>query len=115
MKQQNVKATAEAFYTAFGEKTIEAMAQYLHPDVQLTTPLIKRQGKASYLEAAKGFASAFDTLTIRTAMAEGDEAVVVYDVDFPAPIGKVRTAALITFQDRLISRIELFFDATLFH
>jgi hypothetical protein len=37
--------------------------------------------------------------------------MLAYDLDCLAPIGVLRVAALIKFEDDLISRIELFFDA----
>jgi hypothetical protein len=37
--------------------------------------------------------------------------MLAYDVDFPLPIGKVSSAMLMTFQDQLILKIELFYDA----
>jgi hypothetical protein len=39
------------------------------------------------------------------------EAMLAYDGDFGDPIGICRTAALLTFKDNLIIRIELFFNA----
>lgn len=110
MTQKNL-AIAKAFYTAISEKNIEVMEKYVHPDIHFSAPLAKLQGKDAYLEALKGFASFFKTLTIRAIFGEGDEVVVIYDVDFPAPIGKVASVALMTFQEGLITRIELFYDA----
>lgn len=111
MNQDNV-ALAKAFYTAFGEKNIGSIEKFLHPDVQLITPLSKQQGKEAYLEAAKNFMPFFDALTIRTSFGEGDQALVVYDLECPAPIGKVPAAALMTFQEGLITRNELFHDTS---
>ncbi len=37
-----------------------------------------------------------------------------YDIIVPAPIGKFRAAAFMEFTDRLISKIELFYDASPF-
>ena len=110
MTQTNM-AIAKTFYTAFREKNIEAMEKYVHPDIQFIAPLAKLQGKEAYLEAAKGFASFFKTLTIRATFGEGDQAVVVYDVECPTPIEKVPSVALMAFQEGLITRIELFYDA----
>lgn len=92
------------------EKSIEAMGKCLHPDIQFIAPLKKLQGKEAYLEAAKEFTSSFKNMTIRAIFGEGDQAVVVYDVEYPAPIDKVPTAALLAFHTSLISRIELFYD-----
>jgi hypothetical protein len=96
---------------AMAEKNIAGMEKYLHPDVHFISPLAEKDGKAAYLDAAKNLMSFFKTLTIRTTFGSDDQAMVVYDFDFPAPIGHVRTAGLMTFQDGLITKIELFFDA----
>lgn len=109
---QNNLAIAKAFYTAFGAKNLEVMEKYLHPDVHLTTPFAKLQGKEAYLEAAKNFMAFFNALTIRATFAEGDQAMIVYDLDCPAPIGKVPGAALMTFYEGLIIRNELFHDTS---
>lgn len=108
---QNNAAIAKTFYTAMSEKNIEALEKHVHPNIQFTAPLAKLKGKENYLEALESFTTFLTTLTIRAIFGEGDQAVVVYDVDFPAPIGKVASVALMTFQEGLISRIELFYDA----
>lgn len=107
---QNNLALATGFYTAMDENKIEIMEKYLHPDVELITPFAKLKGKEAYLEAAKGFMAFVNKLTIRAKFAEGDQAMVVYDLECPAPIGKVPGAALMTFQEGLIIRNELFHD-----
>lgn len=111
MNQNNV-TIAKAFYTAFGEKNVEIMEKYLHPDVHLITPLSKLQGKEAYLEAVKNFMAFFNALTIRTSFGEKDQAVVVYDLDCSASIGIVPAAAVMTFQEGLITRNELFHDTS---
>ncbi len=109
MNQNNV-AIAEAYYTAVGEKNLDDMEKYLHPDVQFISPFAELKSKASVLEAVTRFMTLFNTLTIRAKFDSNDQAVLVYDVDFPAPIGNIPTASLLTFQDKLIAKIELFFD-----
>lgn len=108
---QNNMDTVKTFCTAFTEKNIEAMEKCLHPDIQFIAPLKKLQGKEAYVEAAKAFASFFKTITIRAIFGEKDQAAVVYDVEYPAPVDKIPTAALMTFRENLIARIELFYDA----
>jgi ketosteroid isomerase-like protein len=105
-------AIAQTFYTAFGEKNLEIIEKYLHPDVQLITPLSTLQGKEDYLEAVKGFMAFFKTLSIRATFVEGDQAVVVYDLDCPGDIGKTSAVALMTIQEGLIIRNELFHDTS---
>ena len=114
MNQNNV-AIAKAFYTAFGEKNVWVMEKYLHPNVQLITPLAKLEGKEAYLEAAKNFTSFFNALTLRAKFGEGDQALVVYDLECPLPVGQVSGAALMTFQEGLIIRNELFHDTSPFN
>ena len=109
---QNNAAIAKIFYTIMGEKNVGAMEKYLHPDVQLITPFAKLQGKEVYLEAAKNFTVFFNALTIRATFSEEEQAMIVYDLDCPAPIGKISGAALMTFQDGLITRNELFHDTS---
>jgi len=112
---QNTITIAETFYKAFAEKNIESLAKHLHDDVELISPLSTLKGKQAYLEAAKNFSAFFKTLTIRTTFGKEDQALVVYDVDCPAPIGKTAAASLLTFQEGLITRVELFHDTSPFH
>lgn len=103
--------TADAYYTEMGKKNIEALAKYLHPNVQFKSPVAKAVGKEALLEATKSFMNLFSALTIRSKFGAGDQAMVVYDVEFPAPFGMIPTSVLLTFQEGLIAKIELFFDA----
>jgi len=114
MNQTNA-SLAETFYATMREKNIGALEKYVHPNIELITPLGQQQGKAAYLEALKNFTAFFDKLTIRTKFAERDQALIVIDLECPAPIGKLPTASLMTFQDGLISRIEIFHDTAPFH
>ena len=107
---KNHVAIAEAYYTAMGEKNVADMGQYLHPDVQFIGPLAEMRGKEAVLEAVKRLIAFFKTLTIRAKFGSGDQAMLAYDLDFPSPIGNCPAAALLTFQEGLISKIELFFD-----
>ena len=48
-------------------------------------------------------------------MCTSTQAIIVYTVEFEAPIGDVRSAAFLTMHDNLIAKIELFFDARPLH
>lgn len=104
-------AIAQAYYTAMKEKKSSEMGKYLHPDVQFSTPLAKLSGKEAVLDAATRFSSLFNNLTIRAAFGSEDQAMLAYDVEFSEPIGIVNTAVLMTFQDGLIAKYQLFYDA----
>lgn len=105
---------AQAYYLCMSEKNIEKMGEYLHPDVQFMTPLMSITGKENVLEGAKFFLPSFKTLTVRATCGSGDQIMMAYDLDFPLPVGILRVAALLTFKENLIGKIELFFDARSF-
>jgi ketosteroid isomerase-like protein len=102
---------AEAYYTAVGKKDISSVQEHIHPDVHLVSPLTEMRGKEGFLEAVKNLAGVFESLTIREVFEKGDQAVVIYDINFPAPINRSRCVALLSFQEGLITKFELFFDA----
>lgn len=102
---------AEKYYKALAEKNMVYIEKQLHPDVRFIGPLGEVVGKDNVLDHTKKFAAFFKTLKMRAQFGAQDQAMIVYDVDLPAPIGSIRTASLMTFQNELVIRIELFFDA----
>lgn len=112
MDNKTVARTRE-FYTLMSEKKITPLANYLHQDIHFITPLATLSGKEAYLQAARKFASAFNTVTIHTIFGSENQAVMIYDVELPAPIGKFRAAAILTFENSLIRELELIYDARL--
>jgi hypothetical protein len=106
----DTKALGVAYYTALGEKNIEAVKECLHPDVQFSDPQEKVIGREAVLKAAEGFMRIFKTLTIRTPFGGDHQAMIVYEVEIPGFPKKLKAASLLSFQDGLISRIELFYD-----
>lgn len=101
---------AEAYYTAMGKKDITSLAKYLHLNIQFQSPLGKMTGKEAVVESAKGFSAIIKSLTIRERFGSEDQAMLVYDLDCSSSVENIRVAALFSFQDGLISKIELFFD-----
>ncbi len=103
-------AIVEAYYRAMEAKDIEGMGKYLHADVEFIGPLAQQTGKEAVLESAKVFCTLFETITIRTKCASGDDVMLAYDFNFPPPIGKFSAAVLMRLKEGLIARIELFYD-----
>jgi len=110
MSEKNI-ASAVAYYQAMNNKDLSVMEKYLHPEVQLVGPLANVTGKDAVLNSVKHLLAVFNKLTIRAQFGNGDRVMLAYDIDFPAPIGLSRAAVLLTFQEGLIIRYELFFDA----
>ena len=105
---------AENYYNAMLAKDFDKMANYLHNNVQFIGPLAEMQGKEQIVTAAKNFGGILQDIQIRSRFAAGDQIMLAYDMVVPAPIGKFRAAVLMEFTDRLISKIELFYDASPF-
>ena len=110
MSEKNV-ALAVAYYQAMNNKDLSVMEKYLHEEVRLIGPIADITGKDAVLNSVKHLIAFFNKLTIRAQFGAGDQVMLAYDIDFPAPIGLSRAAVLLTFQEGLIIRYELFFDA----
>lgn len=109
--KRDTKAIGISYYTALGEKNIEKVGTHLHPEIQFTDPKETVLGKEAVLKAAERFTRIFKTLTIRTPFGSEDQAMIVYEVDIPGLSKKLQAASLLSFQDGLISKIELFYDS----
>ena len=101
----------EEYYKAMGERNFEKLEKMLSPDVQFIGPLAKMQGKEAVIEATKKFSSVFKSLNVRAKFGSQTQAMAVYDLDCPEPIGIFSSSALMTFENGLITKIELFYDA----
>ncbi len=107
-------STAVGYYTALGKRDVEAVKKCLHPDVQFSDPQETVVGREAVLKAAKGFTAIFKSLTIRAKFGSDTQALIVYDVEIPGLSKNLRAASLLTFQDGLISNIELIYDTRCF-
>lgn len=105
---------AESYYNAMLAKDFDKMASYLHDNVHFIGPLAEMHGKDAVVTAAKNFAGILQDIQIRSRFADGDQIMFAYDMVVPTPIDKFRAAVLMEFTDRLISKIELFYDASPF-
>jgi hypothetical protein len=101
----------EAYLQAWDKKDLEAIAKYLHPEIHFVGPMTEVTGKEKFLQSAKRMFPILKALKVRSKFASGDQAMFAYAFVCENPIGVCRTAELMTFQDGLISKIELFFDA----
>jgi hypothetical protein len=110
MSEKNI-ASAVAYYQAMHNKDLSVMEKYLHPEVRLIGPMADITGKDTVLNSVRHFLAIFNKLIIRAQCGSGDQVMLAYDLDCPAPIGLFRGAVLLTFQEGLIIRYELFYDA----
>ncbi len=103
-------ASARAYYRAFNEKDVPAIASRLHPEIHLIMPTGEVRGREAVVEAVSRFLQIVNCITIREKYGSGDQLMLVYDLYYGEPAGTSRTAVLMHFRDRLIDRIELFYD-----
>lgn len=108
---ENNLASAVAYYHAMRQRDISALSRHLHPNVHFLSPMAELSGKEAVAEAAQRLMGLMQGLEIRATFADGHQVMLSYSIDFPAPIGACRAAALMTFADGLIARLELFYDA----
>ena len=109
----NLKS-AENYYNAMLAKDFDKMTSYLHNEVHFIGPLAEMHGKEAVVSAAKNFGGILQDIQIRSRFSSGNQIMFVYNMIVPAPIGKFRAAVLMEFTDQLISKIELFYDASPF-
>lgn len=105
---------AEEYYKLIGEKNVEGIKKYLDHDVEFYSPLATLKGKEAVIGATSNFMNAITFLKIRAKFDSGDQAMIVYDVDFPGMASNFPGASLLTFRNNLIVRIELFHDTSHF-
>lgn len=105
---------AESYYNSMLAKDFDKMASYLHKNVHFIGPLAEMHGKDAVVTAAKNFGGILKDIQIRSKFSLDNQIMFAYDMEVPAPIGKFRAAVLMEFMDGLISKIELFYDASPF-
>ena len=111
---QDSKEIARAYYQAMADKDLQGVATFLDRDVVFSAPLATVIGKKNFLARVEEFFAYCSTLTIRSVFSQDDQAVVVFDLEYPAPIGLVQAVALLQITDGLIYNIQLFYDERLF-
>ena len=107
---EKILDSALAYYKSMSEKNIPELEQYLHPDVQVISPLATVTGIPSVLEASKGFVQIFKSLTVQAQFSSNNQVMLLLDLDCLESIGFFRSAVMMTFSDNLIIRNELFYD-----
>lgn len=110
MSNNNNLSIVLAYYQAINNKNPNLAAEKLADGVQIISPLAKKNGKAEVIKALQGFCSAIESLSITAKFTSDKQVMLAYDILFPEPIGNLRAAGLLTLDQGLITRIELFYD-----
>ena len=110
-KNQNL-VTALAYYQAINNKDALAAEKCLHSDVRIISPLATVQGKELVLDALKGLIKLCSKVVIRAQFSADNQVMLAADMHFSDPIGILRAALLLQFEDGLIYKIEMFYDGS---
>ncbi len=102
---------AMSYYTAMNSRDFNNMTSHLHPKVVCISPLDTIESKEVVAEAAKNFSNFFKSILIKETFTSLNKVVLLLETDCPAPIGSFRSTSILSFEDELISQIELFYDA----
>ena len=104
------KRTASAYLDGWRKKDIAAIAATLHPEVTFTGPMTRFAGRDAVLASFEPLLPALLDMKTRHLLADGDRVAAVYDFVCAEPIGSVRMAELLGFDDGSVRSIEMFFD-----
>jgi len=99
------------YLDAWHRKDATAIGAYFHPEVSLTGPMANIAGRDAVVASAARMFPMLKGYEVREIFAKNDQAICIYDFICAEPIGRCRTAELLTFDGDLIRGIELFFDA----
>jgi hypothetical protein len=106
----SIQDLVTAYIEAVGNHRLEALPAMLEPDVEFVVGDTRIRG-------VEGFVAAFERLTpiilrndIRKVVADGDEAIVIYDFVTDTPAGAVISVEHIKFRNGRIASVLLVFE-----
>jgi SnoaL-like domain len=101
---------ARSYHRAWtAEKDFATAAGLLAEDLRTDLPVNVYAGKEEFVEAITGFGGLIVSVETVAAVAEGNEAVLIYDLDMP-PLGVLRMAEQLTVVDGKITSIRQVHD-----
>jgi len=110
MSLPNNLKTGIAYYSAMNDRDFETMSTYLHPQVICISPLDTIQTKEVVVGAAQNFANFFKTIAIKEEFTSENKVVLLLETACPEPVGCFRSTSVLSFEEGLISKLELFYD-----
>lgn len=83
----------------------------MHPQIHLKSPITEVKGKQEFLKTCESILNMLDGVDIQARFGSENQAVFIYEFLLKPPLGRVKTANLITTDGDLIRSAELLFDA----
>ena len=109
-----IREIAEQYYRVVGKKESGSLEPFLHPNVKLKGPLGGARGREAVAKTTGHFMQMIESASIRTAFANENQALVVYDSVIPSISQSFPGTSLLTFEAGKIVQIELFYDGSPF-
>jgi hypothetical protein len=98
-----------AYHGGWTSKNFDAAIDLLSPDLQVEVPINSYPSKDSFAQAVKMFGGFVKSVTLLAEFAQGDEAMLLYDMDVTG-LGKMRIAEHFTVANGRITRIRQVHD-----
>ncbi len=100
-----------SYLDSWRRKDLNAIARHLHSEVDFVGPMVQMHGRDAFLRSTERILPLLERFEPRGSFLAGNKATFIYDFVCRSPIGVVRTAELVRFEDNLIRHVELFYDA----
>lgn len=109
MSEDDTTAIVRAYYDAWTTGDFDRAAALLGAGLQVEAPVNEYPTAGSFAAALKNFGSQATRLELLAAMTDGDEGILLYDMDV-AGLGTLRVAEHFTVRDGKITKIRQVHD-----
>lgn len=104
-------AIAKAYYQSMDEKNLTSIEPYVDAQIDFISPMATLKGKELFIQAVKSFQAQIHSIIVQAAYESHNQVLVIYNIDFfNKPSILLHGASLMTFNNGLITKIELFWD-----
>jgi hypothetical protein len=108
MSEAETLTVARAYHTAWSTRDLASVGRYLAEDLRVEVPINAYADKAAFLDAVKRTAQMTSRVQLIAELANGDEAMLLYDMTLP--IGELRVAEHFTIAGGQIHRLRQIHD-----
>jgi hypothetical protein len=103
---------AKAYIEAVGNKEFAKLPEFLHKDVEFTSPgLATLQGAQDYMAALKRLGVILLRNDVKKTFAGGDEVCIIYNFVTDTPVGAVPSVEWLGIEDGKIKSVRLIFHS----
>jgi ketosteroid isomerase-like protein len=107
--KSETRSIVQAYHRGWTTKQFEAATGLLAPDLRVEVPINEYPTLESFAQALAGFGAMVKHVDLLAEFAEGDEAMLLYDMDVER-LGAMRVAEHFTVKEGRITRIRQIHD-----